>query len=141
MITIAKGRELAERLGTRYCESSAETGDGVHSVIDTAVRLAVMNQNPSKTKFKIFQWQRKTPKMLRHGPEPPVLSPPGVYLETSLTILLLSFIPFGTKLTWSMSVTQGSPENFRTQQFSLVAGAYLEHSQIKFLSLTPDCWI
>lgn len=78
MITIAKGRELAERLGTRYCESSAETGDGVHSVIDTAVRLAVMNQTPSKTKFKIFQWQRKTPKMLRHGPEPPVLSPPGL---------------------------------------------------------------
>lgn len=76
MITIAKGRELAERLGTRYCESSAETGDGVHSVIDTAVRLAVMNQTPSKTKFKMFQWQRKTPKMLRHGPEPPVLSPP-----------------------------------------------------------------
>jgi len=42
------------------------------------VRLAVMNQTPSKTKFKIFQWQRKTPKMLRHGPEPPVLSPPGL---------------------------------------------------------------
>ena len=79
MITIAKGRELAERLGTRYCESSAETGDGVHSVIDTAVRLAIMNQTPSKTKFKVFQWQRKTPKVLRHGPDPPVLSPPGLF--------------------------------------------------------------
>lgn len=78
MITIAKGRELAERLGTRYCESSADTGDGVHSVIDTAVALAIQNQTPPKTKFKVFQWQRKTPKILRHGPDPPVLSPPGL---------------------------------------------------------------
>ena len=78
MITVSKGRELAERLGTCYCESSAITGEGVHGVINTAVRVAIQNQTPSKTRFKVFQWQKKTPKMLRHGPEPPVLSPPGL---------------------------------------------------------------
>lgn len=78
MITITKGHELAERLGTCYCESSADTGDGVHNVIHTAVGLAIQNQNPPKIKlnFKVFQWRGKTPKVLRHGPEPPVLSPP-----------------------------------------------------------------
>ena len=80
MITITKGHELAERLGTCYCESSADTGDGVNNVIHTAVGLAIQNQNPPKIKlnFKVFQWRGKTPKVLRHGPEPPVLSPPGL---------------------------------------------------------------
>lgn len=78
MITVSKGRELAERLGTCYCESSAVTGEGVYSVIDSAVRVAIQNQAPAKTRFKVFQRQKKAPKLLRHGPDPPVLSPPGL---------------------------------------------------------------
>lgn len=78
MITVSKGHELAERLGTCYCESSDVTGEGVHAVINTAVRLAIQNHTPSKTRFKVFQWQKKMPKIYRHGPDPPVLSPPGL---------------------------------------------------------------
>lgn len=76
LISVSKGQELADRLRTCYCESSIVTGEGVHAVINTAVRLAIQNQSPSKRGFKVFPWQKKTSKIYRHGPDPPVLSPP-----------------------------------------------------------------
>lgn len=78
LISVSKGQELADRLESHYCESSFATAEAVHTVIQTAVRLAIQNQSSIKRGFKVFPWQKKKPKIYRHGPNPPVLSPPGL---------------------------------------------------------------
>lgn len=79
MVSVSKGEELAQRLGTSYCENSAKSGDGLREVLVAAVRLATQSNQPNvRGKYRVFQRpKRKSSKALRSGPDPPLLSPPG----------------------------------------------------------------
>eukprot|EP00117_Sycon_ciliatum_P004051 scpid42668/ scgid8577/ Rho-related protein racA len=90
MVSYEEGVAVAKEIGATYCECSALTQDGIKTVFDTAIRLALNpeTKRPSR-KSGCWPWSRgkSTANAIDERPPPPVMPPAGkapwVNIETA----------------------------------------------------------